>query len=146
MSEATDNKQTETPEPVAGPVIHVAPSPHSFSTSLTTKRMMIDVLIAAAPLVIWAIVQFGMGAVVQLIVCVGGCIIAEAVFTAMRGRCPHKAITDLSAIVTGVILALSLPCTAPWYVGFIAAGAAVGIGKVVFGGLGQNIFNPAMVG
>jgi electron transport complex protein RnfD len=68
------------------------------------------------------------------------------VFTAMRGRCPHKAITDLSAIVTGVILALSLPCTAPWYVGFIAAGAAVGIGKVVFGGLGQNIFNPAMVG
>ena len=107
---------------------------------------MIDVLIAATPLVVWAIVQFGLGALLQLAVCIWGCVAAEAVFTAMRGRCPFKAMNDLSAIVTGVILALSLPFNAPWYVGFIGACAAVGIGKVVFGGLGQNIFNPAMVG
>jgi len=108
--------------------------------------MMVDVLLAAAPLVVWAIIQFGTGALLQLVVCVGGCVLAEAGFTAMRGRCPLSAIKDLSAPVTGVILALSLPCTAPWYVGFIGACAAIGIGKVVFGGLGQNIFNPAMVG
>ncbi|MDP6044584.1 MAG: RnfABCDGE type electron transport complex subunit D [Phycisphaerae bacterium] len=159
MTEATENnKQTEAPKapvappapvepaPPAGPVIHVAPSPHSFSTSLTTRRMMLDVLIATVPLVAWAIVQFGSGAVLQLAVCVLGCVAAEIGFTAMRGRCPLKAVKDLSAVVTGVILALSLPGTAPWYVGFIGACAAVGIGKVVFGGLGQNIFNPAMVG
>jgi Na+-translocating ferredoxin:NAD+ oxidoreductase subunit D len=168
MTEPTDNKQTDaatppapqkTPQkapptpakpapesPAAGPVIHVAPSPHSFSTSLTTKRMMLDVLIATAPLVVWSIVQFGLGAVLQLATCVIGCIVAEVVFTVMRGRCPLKAVKDLSAIVTGVILAMSLPGTAPWYVGIIAAGAAIGVGKVVFGGLGQNIFNPAMVG
>lgn len=124
----------------------MAPSPHSFSKSLTTRRMMLDVLLAAAPLTAWAIIQFGAPAILQLLVCVGGCVVAEAVFTMMRGRCPLGAMKDLSATVTGVILALSLPCTAPWYVGFIGACAAIGIGKVVFGGLGQNIFNPAMVG
>jgi len=144
-----NKKQTEAPDSPpapAGPVIHVAPSPHSYSTSLTTRRMMLDVLMATAPLVIWAVIQFGVGALIQLLVCVVGCVAAEIAFTAMRGRCPMKAVKDLSAIVTGVILAMSLPGTAPWYVGLIAAGSAVGIGKVVFGGLGQNIFNPAMVG
>jgi electron transport complex protein RnfD len=53
---------------------------------------------------------------------------------------------DCSALVTGIILALSLPGPAPWYVGFIASVVAIGIGKVLFGGLGMNIFNPAMVG
>ena len=62
----------------------------------------------------------------------------------MRGR--QATIGDLSAVVTGAILALSLPATAPWYVGCIGSAVAVGIGKVVFGGLGMNIFNPAMVG
>jgi len=142
-----NDQQTDAPAPApAGPAIHVAPPPHSFSRSLTTRRMMLDVLLAAAPLVAWAIIQFGAGALLQLVVCVGGCVLAEAGFTAMRGRCPLAAVKDLSAVVTGVILAMSLPCTAPWYVGFIGACVAIGIGKVVFGGLGQNIFNPAMVG
>jgi Na+-translocating ferredoxin:NAD+ oxidoreductase subunit D len=146
MTEATDNnKPAETPAP-AGPVIHVAPSPHSFDKSLTTRKMMTDVLLATVPLIAWAIYQFGPSALLQLGVCVGGCLLAEVVFTAMRGRCPLSAIKDHSAVVTGVILAMSLPCTAPWYVGFIGACAAIGIGKIVFGGLGQNIFNPAMVG
>jgi electron transport complex protein RnfD len=62
----------------------------------------------------------------------------------MRGR--KATLGDLSAVVTGTILALSLPATAPWYVGVIGSAVAIGIGKVVFGGLGMNIFNPAMVG
>jgi electron transport complex protein RnfD len=69
---------------------------------------------------------------------------AEAAFAAMRKR--HVSLNDLSAVVTGAILGLSLPAAAPWYVGFIGALVAMGIGKMVFGGLGMNIFNPAMVG
>jgi electron transport complex protein RnfD len=65
-------------------------------------------------------------------------------FVRMRGR--SATLTDCSAIVTGVILAMSLPGTAPWYVGAIAAFVAVGVGKVIFGGIGMNLFNPAMVG
>ena len=53
---------------------------------------------------------------------------------------------DYSAVITGVILGLSLPAAAPWYVGVIGSVVAIGLGKVVFGGLGFNIFNPAMVG
>jgi len=148
MSEAVDNDKkppAEAPAP-AGPAIHVAPSPHSFSRSLTTRRMMLDVLIALVPVMGVAIKWFGWQALYQAGICVGGCILAEAVFTAMRGRCPLCAVKDLSAVVTGVILAMSLPWSAPWYVGVIGAAAAVGLGKIVFGGLGQNIFNPAMVG
>jgi electron transport complex protein RnfD len=62
----------------------------------------------------------------------------------MRGR--SSTLKDCSAIVTGIILAMSLPGTAPWYVGLIAAFVAIGIGKIIFGGLGMNLFNPAMVG
>ena len=71
-------------------------------------------------------------------------LVAEAIFTRMRAR--PLCLGDLSAVVTGVILGLSLPATAPWYVGCIGAVVAMGIGKMVFGGLGMNLFNPAMVG
>ena len=70
--------------------------------------------------------------------------LAELIFTAMRRR--PISIGDFSAVVTGLILAFSLPPTAPWYVGVVGSFVAIGIGKAVFGGLGQNIFNPAMVG
>ena len=69
-------------------------------------KLTSGMLIATVPLIAWAIFQFGSGAVLQLLVCVGGCVAAEIGFTAMRGRCPIKAVKDISAIVTGVILAL----------------------------------------
>ncbi len=142
MAEKT--KQSESAPEKAAPVLHVAPSPHLSSTDLTTRRMMIDVLIALAPVVAMALYVFQMYAVKQLLVCVVSCLAAEALFTRMRGG--DLTLTDYSVSVTGVILALSLPGTAPWYVGVIASFAAVGIGKTLFGGLGMNIFNPAMVG
>jgi electron transport complex protein RnfD len=126
------------------PVIHVAPSPHLSDTALTTRGMMRDVLIALVPVVGMSVYVFQMYALKQLAICVAGCMGAEVLFTRMRGR--RAALNDLSAAVTGVILALSLPGTAPWYVGVIASAVAIGIGKVIFGGLGMNIFNPAMVG
>ncbi|MGD9367395.1 MAG: RnfABCDGE type electron transport complex subunit D [Desulfobacteraceae bacterium] len=124
--------------------IHVAPSPHVFSTQLTTRIMMRDVIIALTPVLIAAVYLFGWLAVKQLMICVVACMAAETVFARMRKR--SISLNDLSALVTGLILGLSLPATAPWYVGCIGSGVAMGVGKMVFGGLGMNIFNPAMVG
>jgi Na+-translocating ferredoxin:NAD+ oxidoreductase subunit D len=126
------------------PLIHVAPSPHIASTSATTTRMMMDVLIALFPIVCMSVYLFQWYAVKQLAVCLVCCLGAEMLFVAMRGR--RATLTDCSAAVTGIILGLSLPASAPAYVGAIASFVAIGIGKVVFGGLGMNIFNPAMVG
>jgi len=126
------------------PAIHVAPSPHVSNMTMTTRGMMLDVLIALVPVVAAAMLFFGLLAAKQLLICVLTSLAAEALFTRMRQR-PFS-LMDLSAVVTGLILGLSLPATAPWYVGCIGAVVAVGIGKIVFGGLGMNIFNPAMVG
>ena len=125
-------------------MVHVAPSPHVFSTEMTTRGMMRDVLIALAPVVIAAVYYFQMLAVKQLLICVSACLASEVLFTRMRSH--PLSIGDLSSVVTGIILGLSLPATAPWYVGCIGAVVAMGIGKIIFGGLGMNIFNPAMVG
>jgi len=83
----------------------------------------------------------------ELIGVFGG-LIAMCAFSFLSARRARGSVTisDFSAAVTGVILAMSLPGTAPWYVSVIGAVVAIGIGKVLFGGLGQNIFNPAMVG
>ena len=126
------------------PVIHVSPAPHLSSTDLTTRKMMRDVLLGLSPVVFMAVYVFHWYAVKQLAICLMGCLAAETLFMKMRSRAPT--LNDYSAAVTGVILALSLPGTAPWYIGVIASVIAIGIGKVVFGGIGMNIFNPAMVG
>ncbi len=126
------------------PVIHVSPSPHLVQTATSTQRMMVDVLIGLAPVTAMSLFFFREYALFQLVVCLGSCIVAEQLFVKMRRR--SSTLMDCSAIVTGVILALSLPGTAPWYVGVVASFVAIGIGKIVFGGMGMNLFNPAMVG
>ncbi len=137
------NNSNETPDRES-PVIHVAPSPHIANTVFTTRRMMIDVIIALMPIVCMSIYLFEMYAVKQLLICIVSCLFAEALFVKMRGK--PITLGDGSFAVTGIILALSLPGTAPWYVGVIASFVGIGIGKIIFGGLGMNIFNPAMVG
>jgi len=137
-------KKAKAAEPeAAGPELQVAPSPH-LPAGPSTQAMMRDVLIALVPVVAMAVYIFRWYAVKQMLICVVACVAAEAAFTAMRRR--PVSVDDLSAGVTGLILGLSLPWSAPWYAGFIASVVAVAIGKVLFGGLGQNIFNPAMVG
>ena len=128
----------------AAPVIHVSPSPHLSNQALTTQRIMLDVVIGLLPVVAIALYVFRLYAVKQLGICVVSCLAAEALFTKMRGQ--DLPLKDCSALVTGIILALSLPGPAPWYVGFIASFVAIGIGKTIFGGVGMNLFNPAMVG
>jgi electron transport complex protein RnfD len=126
------------------PVIHVSHSPHITNDMMTTRRMMMDVLIALIPSIAMAIAIFRLHAVKQIAICLATCMAAEAVFVKLR-RKPFS-LTDGSAAVTGLILGLSIPAPAPWYIGIIASVVAVGIGKTVFGGLGMNLFNPAMVG
>lgn len=122
----------------------VAPAPHVAGMALTTRRMMLDVLIALVPATGMALYVFGFYAARQVFVCVLTCVAAEGIFTAARRR--PLTLKDLSAVVTGMILGLSLPWSAPWYVGVIGSVTAIGIAKVIFGGVGQNIFNPGMVG
>ena len=142
----TPPEKATTPEPTspAEPALHIAPSPHMRESGYTTRRMMLDVLIALTPAVAAAIFFYREWAVLQLALCIGGCLATEAVFSKARGRKPT--LGDLSAVVTGVILAMSLPWNTPWFISLIASAVAISIGKMIFGGLGMNLFNPAMVG
>jgi H+/Na+-translocating ferredoxin:NAD+ oxidoreductase subunit D len=124
--------------------LHVAPSPHINDASAHTQKMMTDVILALLPVIILSIYLFKFYAVKQLFICVVTCMGAEFLFVKMRGK--TLTLKDCSAVVTGIILALSLPGSAPWFVGVLASVVAIGIGKIIFGGLGMNIFNPAMVG
>lgn len=126
------------------PLLPVAPGPHLAGSRLSTRRMMFDVLIGLVPPVFAALWLFGGHAARQIGIAGVSAVLAESLFCAMRGRRPP--LTDGSAAVTGVILGLSLPPAAPWYVPGIGGFAAIGLGKALFGGLGQNVFNPAMVG
>lgn len=127
-----------------GPVIHVTTSPHILEKGAGTRRTMIDVIIALIPVIAASVYLFRSYAVKQIVICTLSCLAAEVIFIRMRGK--SITINDFSAAVTGIILALSLPPSMPWFVGVIAGFAAIGLGKVIYGGLGMNIFNPAMVG
>lgn len=144
MTDIFSKAQSPANESGQDPRIEVGHSPHLYNGSFTSRRMMLDVLIALLPVVLMAVYIFQIYALFQLGICLGTCLAAEAVFTRMRGR--SLPLLDGSAAVTGIILGLSLPATAPWYVGVIASVVAIGIGKSIFGGLGMNLFNPAMVG
>ncbi len=140
----TDEKNKLNEAAASAPAITIANSPHVANKALSTRRMMLDVLIALSPVFVVSVLVFRQFAIYQTLLAVAGCMATEVVFAAARKK-PFS-LKDCSAIVTGVILAMSLPCAAPWYVTFIGAVMAVALGKMIFGGLGQNLFNPAMVG
>ena len=106
---------------------------------------MKDVLIALAPSMLVAVYFYGLSAIKLLLVGVIACIGVE--FLIQKYVLKTKVtVSDLSAAVTGVLLALNLPPTAPWWVILIGSIVAIGVAKMTFGGLGHNIFNPALVG
>ena len=122
----------------------VSPSPH-LHTKTSTKSLMRDVVIAMMPAVIVSVLFYGWSELLVLGVSVASCVLLEYLITKylLKKTCT---IGDYSAVVTGVLLALNLPSTTPWWVVFIGATVAVGVAKMTFGGLGQNLFNPAIVG
>lgn len=124
--------------------ILVSPNPHLHSKT-TTKVLMRDVVIAMLPAVAVSVVFYGWKELLVLAVSVLSCVLVEYLITRFCFRKPST-IGDWSAIVTGVLLALNLPPTTPWWVVFTGAMVAIGVAKMTFGGLGQNVFNPALVG
>lgn len=122
----------------------VSPSPHIHSKT-STKSLMRDVVIALLPAVIVSIVFYGWKELLVISVSVLSCVLLESLITRYMLRKPDT-ICDWSAVVTGVLLALNLPPTTPWWVVLIGAAVAIGVAKMTFGGLGQNVFNPALVG
>ena len=122
----------------------VLPSPHIHSKT-STKSLMRDVVIALLPAVIVSIVFYGWKELLVISVSVLSCVLLESLITRYMLRKPDT-ICDWSAAVTGVLLALNLPPTTPWWVVLIGAAVAIGVAKMTFGGLGQNVFNPALVG
>lgn len=107
--------------------------------------MMLWVLVALMPGIITMIWQFGFGVLFNIIICVATAVLAEALMLYLRGRPILPFISDLSAVVTGLLLALALPTLAPWWIPFIGAIIAIVIAKHLYGGLGYNPFNPAMI-
>lgn len=122
----------------------VSPSPH-LHTSTSTKSLMRDVVIALMPAVIVSILIYGWSVITVLGVSVISCVLLEYLITKFLLNRPCS-VGDFSAVVTGILLALNLPATTPWWVVFTGAVVAIGVAKMTFGGLGQNIFNPAIVG
>ena len=122
----------------------VSPAPHVHGGE-STRRIMQDVLIALAPSMLVAVYFYGLSAIKLLLVAVIACMGAEFLIQKYLMR-TKVTVTDLSAAVTGVLLALNLPPTAPWWVIVIGSVVAIGVAKMTFGGLGHNIFNPALVG
>ena len=121
----------------------VSLSPH-FQNPTTTRVLMNDVLIALGPVTLMSLLFYGWNFLMLLIICVATCIVCEfAIEKYLMGR----EIPSMSATcLTGVLLALNLPPAAPWWVAFLGSIAAIAIAKMCFGGLGQNIFNPAIFG
>ncbi|MBR6435528.1 MAG: RnfABCDGE type electron transport complex subunit D, partial [Thermoguttaceae bacterium] len=97
--------------------LYVTSSPHLSNSKLSTRWIMLDVIIGLVPVIGMSFYVFRWYAVWQIGLCLISCLTAEAVFESMRGRRPH--LEDCSAIVTALILALSLPWSAPWYVSVV---------------------------
>ena len=122
----------------------VSPSPHIHS-SVSTKSLMRDVVIALLPAAIVSVVFYGLGELLVLGVSIASCVLLEYVITRFLMK-TSSTVCDWSAAVTGLLLGLNLPATTPWWVVFIGAVVAIGVAKMSFGGLGQNPFNPALTG
>ncbi|MFJ4456978.1 RnfABCDGE type electron transport complex subunit D [Pseudomonas sp. NPDC089392] len=104
------------------------------------------VLLACAPGLLTLLWLHGWGLLLNLLLCASAALACEALLLALRAQPLGAALNDGSALVTAVLLTAALPPLAPWWLPVVAASVAIGIGKQAFGGVGRNLFNPAMVG
>lgn len=121
----------------------VSSSPH-IANRRTVSGIMQEVLIALLPAVIASVYFFGFYALFLELLCVGSAIGAEALYNKVMKR--EQTIKDCSAAVTGLLLALNLPATVPFYVPIIGSAFAIVFVKMLFGGIGKNFANPAITG
>lgn len=123
--------------------IYLSSSPH-YTKGLSTTKIMLAVIIALLPECVYGVYLFGIKALVTILVSVASCVVFEALFQKLCKR--PCTISDCSAIVTGILLALVSPATVPVWIIILGALFAVVIAKGLFGGLGANVFNPALTG
>ncbi len=124
-------------------MLTISGSPHLHGEN-STQKIMYGVVIAMLPAMFVAIWYFGLGALEVIVLSVAFCLLFEWLIQKYLVKGPLT-ITDGSAMVTGILLAFNVPSNLPWWMVIIGALAAIGIGKMSFGGLGKNIFNPALV-
>ncbi len=125
-------------------LITVSPSPHVFGQQ-SVKSIMTGVIVALVPAFIMSLFLFGIGALVVTSIAIVSCVLTEYLIQRFILKTANR-ISDGSAIVTGLLLAFNLPSNLPWWMIITGSVFAIGIGKMVFGGLGNNPFNPALVG
>lgn len=123
--------------------LHISVSPHIHSKN-STQRIMLDVLISLLPATIAGVVIFGIEALLVIAVCVAVCVLGEFVFNKITKK--PLTICDLSAAVTGLLLALNLPANVPLWQAAVGSLFAIIIVKCIFGGIGRNVVNPAITG
>ena len=121
------------------PRLELVASPH-LKAPASTARIMWTVTASLAPVVAAATWYFGAGALLVIGASMAGAVAAE------RGLGSRRTLGDGSAALTGVLLGLTLPAGMPLWMAFIGGVVGIGLGKVIFGGLGQNVFNPALLG
>ena len=122
-------------------LFNVSSSPHVRSKD-TSSRIMFYVVLALMPTTLFGVYNFGYRALILILVTIASCVATEWVFE----KIVHKKSTigDFSAVVTGLLLALNLPATLPWWEAALGGIFAIAIVKMMFGGLGQNFMNPAL--
>jgi len=125
-------------------LLTISPSPH-IHTNDSTQKIMYRVVYAMIPALLWSVFVFGLDALRVTLIAVTACLAFEYVIQKYLLNIKPM-ITDGSALITGILLAFNVPSNIPWWIIIIGSLAAVGIGKLSYGGLGNNIFNPALVG
>ena len=125
-------------------ILTISPSPHVHSGD-STKKIMYRVVYAMIPALIWSVFVFGLDALRVTLIAVAACLAFEFIIQKYLLKIKPM-ISDGSALITGILLAFNVPSNIPWWIIIIGSLAAIGIGKLSFGGLGNNIFNPALVG
>ncbi len=142
-----DNTEVKTPEGSEGVAkperLIVSSSPHFLDTE-SIPKIMHTVIAALIPAMAASVYFFGLRALLLILVCTGACMLTEYAFQRYRKK-PVK-IYDGSAIITGILLAMTLPSGFPIFGAVLGSVFAIGIGKQLFGGIGYNIFNPALLG
>jgi electron transport complex protein RnfD len=143
MAKETPEEEKDAEEVAVNP-LEARAGPHALQPGASTQRMMLDVLIGLLPALCGALWFFREAAAIEIGVCVVTALATEWILCRVRGR--PSTLWDGSVLITALILAFSLPPKFPVYGMVIGTFMAVALGKVAFGGLGYNIFNPAMVG
>lgn len=122
----------------------VSPAPHAHSGDSVRKNMLLVIAALMSAYVI-SVAAFGWGALITTAISVAACVLFEWLIAKFLLK-QKPTICDCSAVLTGLLLAFNLPSNLPWWIVVIGALVAIGVAKMTFGGLGQNLFNPALVG